>query len=141
HSALLVKQSAGQAGPTSVPSEGTAPAAAARSPEPRRGLQAAALGRGGERFLQAPEGVEVRVHKHERLDQPLYLLGHPADLLPADRLERAAEALVQPEQVRNVAHTALAEPAHQLAVVAHQLLGLATDVDRHATSGPVDRAY
>src|SRR5882724_9322443 len=113
------------------PIQGMAPAAVARSPKPRRGLQVAALGRGGERFLQAPEGVEVRVHTHELLDQTLHLLGHPADLLPADRLERAAEALVQREQVCNVAHAALAEPAHQLAVVAYQLLGLATDVDRH----------
>src|SRR5207247_9665250 len=68
---------------------------------------------------------------NEGLDQALHLLGDPADLLPADRVERPGEALVQREQVRDVAHAALAEPAHQLAVVAHQLLGLATDVDRH----------
>src|SRR5207249_4421823 len=80
------------------------------------------------------QGVEVRIHAHEGLDQALHLLGDPADLLPADRVERPGEALVQREQVRDVANAALAEPAHQLAVVAHQLLGLATDVDRHDPS-------
>src|SRR5207253_10888895 len=71
-------------------------------------------------------------------DQTLHLLGDPADLLPADGLEGPAEALVQGEQIRDVPHAAaLAEPAHQLAVVAHQLLGLATDVGRHAPSGRV----
>src|SRR5919204_3336904 len=90
---------------------GTIPAAMLRSPH---AFEAAVLGRGRESFLQTAKGIEVRVHTHERLDQPLHLLGHPADLLPTDRLERAAEALVQSEQVCNVAHAALAEPAHQL---------------------------
>src|SRR5438094_5590366 len=111
------------------------PRSRARSPRPRRRRLADTLERGGEHPLQAPEGVEVRVHAHECLDQTLHLLGDPADLLPADGLEGPAEALVQGEQIRDVPHAAaLAEPAHQLAVVAHQLLGLATDVGRHAPS-------
>src|SRR5439155_514845 len=85
---------------------------------------------------QSPEGVEVRVHAHECLDQTLHLLGHPADLLPADGLEGPAEALVEGEQIRDVPHAALAEPAHQLAVVAHQPLGLATDVGPPTASAP-----
>src|SRR5690242_6153075 len=86
-------------------------------------------------LLERAQRLEVGVHAHERLDEPLRLLERPLDLLTADRLERAAELLVEPEQIGHVADAVLREPAAELAVVAPQLVGFALHVVRHRASG------
>src|SRR5262249_27065349 len=87
--------------------------------------------RPAEGLLQAPQGLERGVHLDESFDQSLGLLCRPADLLSTDRVERPAELLVGGDQLADVAHAVLRQPAPQLAVVAGQLLGVTSDVDRH----------
>src|SRR6185503_6115138 len=55
----------------------------------------------------------------------------PADLLAAERVERALDLVVQREEIGDAADPVLRQPATELAVVTHQLLGLSPDVDRH----------
>src|SRR5581483_1984089 len=94
------------------------------------------LERGREARLELPERLEVRIHPHQAVDQALRLLRHPPELLDPDRVDGAADLLVEGEQLRNVPDAALGEAAHELAVVPNQLLGLSTDVARHAPSVP-----
>src|ERR1051326_1640769 len=94
-----------------------------------------------EAHLQPAQGVERGVHSHELADQALRLIGHPAELLPAHRLERAGELIVETQQLGDVAHAVLTEATHQLAVVPDQVFGFASNVDLHAPLLASLRAY
>src|SRR5437773_4085936 len=115
------------------------PCSAARHRPPpasawRAGVRVARRGGLREDELQAAQRLEVRVHGDQLPDQRLHLVARPRDLLRGQGRDGAFHLLIQRQQPGDVADAVLGEPAHEFAVVAHELICIPADIGGHAVS-------